>query len=608
MKGRMKGNAVYRSLRILTKKELAKLMSISAIQISFGFLDLVGVALIGVLGALSVSGVQSKNPTGRVFEVLSFFQIEKLTFQNQVAILGFLAVGVLILKTFLSIIFTRRILHFLSQRSSAITSRLLYKFFNQKLTEIQTLSSQENLYSMTVGVQSVTVGLIGSSVVLISDFSMLLILLIGLFVVDVYLALSTVALFSTIALLLYIFMQKKANFLGTKSSELTIESNAGILELIESFREISIRNRTEFYTRKISKVRQDLAYVNAEMMFMPNVSKYVIETALVVGAIVIGGVQFATQDATNAIAALSVFFAAGSRIAPGVLRIQQGLIQIKSSVGIAEPTLVLIEKLAPLSPLTAVSDNPNIDHLGFSGDLKIIGASLTYPNREFEALCEIDLVVKEGTTLAVVGPSGAGKTSLVDLMLGLISPSKGEIQISGLKPTQAITKWPGAIAYVPQNIAILNSSVRENISLGYPAGYVSEDQIVEALRFAHLEELLENLEDGLDSRVGDKGLKISGGQRQRLGIARAVFTNPRFLVLDEATSALDAQTEAAIADSINHMKGKVTLIIVAHRLSTVQNADLVIYMDKGKIVARGSFTEVRNLVPNFDSQAKLMGL
>jgi ABC-type multidrug transport system fused ATPase/permease subunit len=604
----MKGNAVYRSLRILTKKELAKLMSISAIQISFGFLDLVGVALIGVLGALSVSGVQSKNPTGRVFEVLSFFQIEKLTFQNQVAILGFLAVGVLILKTFLSIIFTRRILHFLSQRSSAITSRLLYKFFNQKLTEIQTLSSQENLYSMTVGVQSVTVGLIGSSVVLISDFSMLLILLIGLFVVDVYLALSTVALFSTIALLLYIFMQKKANFLGTKSSELTIESNAGILELIESFREISIRNRTEFYTRKISKVRQDLAYVNAEMMFMPNVSKYVIETALVVGAIVIGGVQFATQDATNAIAALSVFFAAGSRIAPGVLRIQQGLIQIKSSVGIAEPTLVLIEKLAPLSPLTAVSDNPNIDHLGFSGDLKIIGASLTYPNREFEALCEIDLVVKEGTTLAVVGPSGAGKTSLVDLMLGLISPSKGEIQISGLKPTQAITKWPGAIAYVPQNIAILNSSVRENISLGYPAGYVSEDQIVEALRFAHLEELLENLEDGLDSRVGDKGLKISGGQRQRLGIARAVFTNPRFLVLDEATSALDAQTEAAIADSINHMKGKVTLIIVAHRLSTVQNADLVIYMDKGKIVARGSFTEVRNLVPNFDSQAKLMGL
>ena len=311
-------SVIIRSLRIFTKRERRKLFFITGIQVSLSFLDLIGVALIGVLGALSVNGVQSKQPGTRVFAVLRFLHIEGFQFQTQAAILGMTAALVLVLKTFLSIIFTRRSLHFLSQRSALITGILLSKFLNQNLVEVQEKPAQENLYSMTVGVQAITVGLIGSFISMLSDFSMLLLLFIGLAKVDLLIAFSTIGLFVVIGLSLYFFMQKKATTLGQDSSELTIKSNQQILEALESFREIFTRNRLDYYTRRITAIRKDLANVNAEMSFMPNVSKYVIETSLVIGALLIGGLQFSTQDATHAVASLSVFLAAGSRIAPGV--------------------------------------------------------------------------------------------------------------------------------------------------------------------------------------------------------------------------------------------------------------------------------------------------
>jgi ABC-type multidrug transport system fused ATPase/permease subunit len=599
---------VLRSLRVFSRKERTKLLIITGIQISLSFLDLLGVALIGVLGALSVNGVQSKQPGDRVFRVLEFLQIEDFQFQTQAAILGIAAASVLVLKTCLSIIFTKKSLHFLSQRSASITGILFSRFLNQNLIEVQKKSAQENLYSMTVGVQSITVGLIGSLISMVADFSMLLLLIIGLAQVDLLIAFSTVGLFATIGLVLYFLMQKKATSLGQDSSDLTIESNQQILEALDSFREIFTRNRLEYYTRRVTATRKNLASVNADMTFMPNVSKYVIETSIVIGALVIGGLQFSTQDATNAVASLSVFLAAGSRIAPGVLRIQQGLIQVRSSLGIATPTLLLIESLKPISPLPLTLDQLDTSHKGFDGSLVIQDVSLTYPGNQTPALSNITIEVLNGSTIALVGPSGAGKTTLADVILGLIDPSEGSVTLSGLKPKAAIAKWPGAIAYVPQNVTIMNDSILENLLVGYSESSISSEDIQSALEIAQLHEFVKESDAGINSKVGDKGLKISGGQRQRIGIARALVTKPKMLVLDEATSALDGQTEAAIAEAIGMMKGKTTLIIVAHRLSTVKSADKIIYLDRGRLVASGTFEELRSQVPDFDLQANLMGL
>ena len=341
---------------------------------------------------------------------------------------------------------------------------------------------------------------------------------------------------------------------------------------------------------------------------MPNVSKYVIESTMVLGALLISAAQFSTQDAPRAVATLAVFMAAGSRIAPAVLRFQQGALQIRSSLGTASPTLDLIEEMQFIQILDSSVDELDLEHHGFNPNLEIKDVSFTYPGKQNKAIEAVTISAKAGTSLALVGSSGAGKTTLVDILLGVLNPSSGTTLISGLPPIEAVSKWPGAIAYVPQDIFISNGTIRENVSLGYPSHEATDDLVLEALQVAQLDSFVASLPLGLDTPVGDRGARLSGGQRQRLGIARAMFTKPQLLVLDEATSALDGVTEASISESINVLKGRITLVLIAHRLSTVLNADKLAYLSEGKVISVGTFDEVRTLVPDFDVQAKLMGL
>jgi ABC-type multidrug transport system fused ATPase/permease subunit len=197
---------------------------------------------------------------------------------------------------------------------------------------------------------------------------------------------------------------------------------------------------------------------------------------------------------------------------------------------------------------------------------------------------------------------------MIDVLLGVLNPDEGTVLISGLPPMQAVTKWPGAISYVPQDVSIAAGSIRQNVALGYPLEVATDDLVLKALKVAHLDEFVADLPEGLDTQVGERGAQLSGGQRQRLGIARAMFTCPHLLVLDEATSSLDGETESNISEAINTLKGSTTVVMIAHRLSTVRNADMVVYLSDGQILAKGTFQQVRESVPDFDRQARLMGL
>jgi ABC-type multidrug transport system fused ATPase/permease subunit len=599
---------IARSTRVLSRKDQRKIAAVILIQISLGALDLIGVAIIGLLGALSVSGVKSSQPGNRINQILELMHIQDFSFQTQVALLGSIATLVLVTRTLFSIFFIRKTLHFLSRQSAAISTNLISRMLSQNLLEVQKKSSMESVFAVTQGVTAITNGVIGSAVALISDGSMLLVLTIGLVLVDPILALSTMIIFGAIGFALYKLMHQKARNLGRETTEYNVQSNEKILEVLNSYRESVVRNRRSFYAREIGAIRFKLARTEAEAGFLPYISKYVIETTLVLGALLISAVQFSLQDAVQAVATLAIFLAAGTRIAPAILRIQQGALQIKGALGSASPTLELIEQLDEIAPTPEVDDNLDLEHPGFDPIISVKNLTFRYPGSQANSIHNLTFEVSPGEILAIVGPSGAGKTTLVDLLLGVLPMEQGEILISHKDPLEAVMTWPGAISYVPQDVTIINGTIRENVALGFGREYATDELVSNCLRIAQLETLISQSEFGLDTPVGDHGTKLSGGQRQRLGIARAMFTNPSLLVLDEATSSLDGQTEADLSEAVNKLKGEVTVILIAHRLSTVRSADQVIYLDKGEMLAKGTFDSVRTAVPGFDSQAKLMGL
>ena len=609
LRTRYRDTTIGRAARLLTPSDRRKVSVVVVIQIILGGLDLLGVALIGVVGALAVSGVQSQKPGNRVSAVLDFIGLDGFDFQTQTALLGLTAGLILVGRTVLSVFFTRKALFFLGRRGAAISANLTSRVLAQSLLAVQQRTSQETLYALTSGVGSITLGLLGSVVTMASDVSLLVVLAIGLVVVDPTVAISSFLFFMLIAVILHRVMSGRAMRLGTRNSELSIQSNEKIVEVLSSYRESLVRNRRSYYAQQIGKIRFDLANVNAELAFMPNVSKYILETTVVLGALLLSAAQFLLQDAGHAVGTLAIFLAAGTRIAPAILRVQQGLLSIRSSAGSALPTLDLAESLANIKASEVKeSETLETEHEGFSGSIDIRDATFTYPGKSEPAISNVSLRVNPGSFVAFVGPSGAGKTTIVDILLGILPPQSGSVQISDVDPMSAITKWPGAIAYVPQDVAIASGSFRENIALGFPIELASDEAVLTPLQVAHLDDFVLSTPHGLDTEVGERGAKVSGGQRQRLGIARALFTKPKLLVLDEATSALDAETESNVALAISSLRGNTTVVMIAHRLATVRNADLVVYLDQGQALAQGTFDEVRAAVPDFDRQAQLLGL
>ena len=585
----LKTHTLVKAINVLPRADRSKIIAVTALQVFMGVLDLLGVLAIGILGALSVSGLQSSDPGDRISAVMRLLQLESSTFQTQATILAVSSMLLLVGRTILSVFFTRRILFFLSRRGAQISAELISRLLSQPLLFVQSRTTQEKVFAVTTGVERIVLQVIATSVVWVADFSLLVVMMLGLVIVDPITAFATLFVFTIVGFYLHRFMHIRAESMGVANSNMNIKSNEKIVEVFASYRESVVRNRRDYYAREISSLRYLLANTSAEIGFLPYVSKYVIETTVVVGAVLIGSSQFVYQDSSQAIGTLAIFLAAGSRIAPAVLRLQQGAITIQNGLGVATPTLNLIEDLGN-EPLTVnMNDAVDILHDGFISEIVIEDVSLTYPSRQTKAIANISLTIPAGTSIALVGPSGS-------------------VFISGLEPHLAVSKWPGAVSYVPQDVAITSGTIRENVALGYPAQEATDDLVYGALKIAHLEGFIRDLPEGIDTLVGERGANMSGGQRQRLGIARAMFTRPHLLVLDEATSSLDGDTEANISEAIHSLRGSTTVVIIAHRLSTVRNVDKVVYLSAGKVLAVGTFDEVRKTVPDFDQQARVMGL
>lgn len=598
-----------RAWGLLSSRDKAKVAAVTAGQVLLSFLDLLGVALIGMIGALTIRGVSSQAPGDRVSRVLDFMSLSDSTLQRQVSILGLLACVVLIARTMISITVTKKMFRFLSIRSANLTTELLSKLLNQSISRINLRTNQETLYGLTNGVSIIYLGIIGTSVLILSDVALLAVVLTGILLVDPGTAIISILFFGLVGIFMYLFSHTKVSSLSKLNYEHTIRSNELILQSINTYRELLVQNRRADIVKKVQRSRSTYTRTSAELAFLPYVSKYVIETSVIFIALLLGAYQFTVSDSSRAVATLSIFLAAGTRLAPAILRVQQSFLQVKGNLEVCRVTLDLAKELQQTTSLNLEeSSGFTKNHEGFRANIDLENLTFAFNKTSDSFIEELNLRIPTNRLTVIVGKSGSGKTTLVDLILGVLETKSGKVSISGVPPLEAFQKWPGAIAYVPQEVSIVDGTIRENICLGFDVNDVLDADVEWAVNIANLGNFVEQTRSGLETKIGTDGLKLSGGQRQKLGIARAVLSRPKLLILDEATSSLDGQAEYEVTEAINSIKFSTSVLMIAHRLSTVREADKVIYLDAGKIVAEGTFEEVRNRVPDFDHQARLLGL
>lgn len=604
--------SIFRSisdcLGILSKSDRKKYIQVVVIQMLLGILDLMGVAVIGVIGLVTVKGVQSQEASGGALRFLNFVGLSDNTFQSQVAILGIVAALALILKTLLSLFFNWKIMKFLSSRSASIADDLLSRFVGAGQINSNDKSIAEVRHILGPGVFSIATGVLGTASTLVTDVFSVIMISTAIIIIDPLVGSFSILLFSLVGLFLYFGLRRRVETFGKELSNQSIIVDKLLQELFFGYRQIYTGNRIEHYSNSINQSRSRIARLYAINSFIPGLGRYVIEIAIIFGGLATAASLFVFSDSARAFAGLGIFIASGARIAPALLRLQQGTLSIKSNLSVSYLTINLINQIRHDPRVQTFQTTTDFEHKEFTPKLEISNLMFMHKNTsDFELHVE-ELRIESGSFIAIVGPSGSGKTTFIDLLLGLYKPESGTVLLSGLSPNLAIARWPGATSYVPQDVYIKEGSIKENVAMGYSKNEISDHYVVEALRTAQLIDYVKTLPLGIETIISERGSNLSGGQRQRLGIARALYTQPKLLILDEATSSLDGIVEEDITFAISQTLSALTRIVIAHRLSTVRHADSVIYISGGKILSFGSFNKVRSEVPDFDKSAGLLGL
>ena len=604
-----------KALHLLPNKDRKVIFIVVIAQSFLSFLDLIGVALLGLVVGLLTAVVTGTMPNA-ISQILSFLNVNTHNASILVATIAPIAAILLIVKSITSFFITRKIFIFLAARQAVISGNLTEKLLSKPLLFVQEISSQQTSYALTKGANAATVGVLGNAVVIFSEFFLITLLLIGLSFIDPLLTVFTLIFFGSIAFGLHRLMSKRAGRLGTESFVADVASIESVQEAILTYRELTVTNRRKLYATKFQQLRTKASRIQADLEVMNQVSKYVFEIMIVVGGGLLALSQILTRDASSAIAVVTIFLLAASRMSPSLLRLQAGLLLYKSASGTAVPTFLLSEKLNFNSSLAVPLNYSSLDysrfqdsnHIGFIPEVKFHEVSMSYPESEEFAVNNVTFKVEPGSSFALVGSSGSGKSTIADLILGVLIPDKGFVEINGLPPEEIIKKWPGAINYVPQEIHLVNGTILENIGLGLPAEEIDKERALETLRRSKLFNFVAGLPEGLETLVGEHGSKLSGGQKQRLGLARALYSRPKLIILDEATSALDSITEREITEIFSELLGEVTLITIAHRLATIRDYQKIIFLEKGCIKGVGTFDELKKSIPQFRQQAANLGL
>lgn len=591
-------------------KKLKRLFIILLLaRVLTNFFDLLGTALMAILVGYVVS-ILSGNPNLSSVEFLvNLLQIQNSSIRIQVMILGIFTLLIFILRPLIVMPISKFLSYKIHEEGAFFTNSLFKKFTFLPLSHIRSWSTPEINYVHTNGIQTI-IRLLWTSVALISDALLVIMFFFALFISNPII---------TLGLLFYVFllfgllgwlngtrMRDSGEILGKTSSDAIKNIN----ETVSMYRELYVSNRLNYQILNFQNNRLLQGKSIALVDWLGQVPRFVIDTALVLGVVVVAVGQAGAESIATAASSTTLFLTSALRILPTIAPIQGSINGIKNMQGLTSRVHIFSRYVEEKyeKRINYFASLTSTNSLNNKFEVRVQSLSFKYPSQTNYALENITFKFNSGTTLAIIGSSGSGKTTLADCILGLLEPISGKIEIGENSPEKFIEKYPGALAYVSQDVSLFDGSILENIAFSLPDELVDLQKVECVLKKAHIYDFVQSLPQGVNTIVGERGTRLSGGQRQRIGIARALYGDPKVLVLDEATSSLDAETEFSITSMLKELHGQVTIISIAHRLSTVMHSDLVLFLRDGQLAGSGKFDELVKLHPDLARQAELLGL
>jgi len=583
-------NVVRSALANLSPRHRKQYFLATLITCLLAILDLIGIASIAGIAALGSAAVQGRDYPPYIQSLIDFLGLGGLAVTQLAAMLGLLSALFMSAKSIFSLKLNRKILLFLANRENEFVGDLVTRLFKLPYLKITQRSSAEYINIITHSANSLITGTLGYLSFIFVDTSVLIVMTFALFLADPITCLFTLVYFGSLTLISSLLTRRRSKELSRMTVKNNIEVFGTITDAINGYKDAKTADKLDGFVDNIRRNRSQMPKIVVEQMQLTLIPKYFMEIGLILGVIAVSALQFLRDDSSNSVTVLAVFFVASSRITPSLLRIQNSFLLLVQAKTASDPVLETQQMVKLYKPrirklLTGEKQTLN------GSDIVIRELGLTYPDKKQPALNGVSINVPEGSSLGIVGRSGSGKTSLVDLILGLIEPTQGFITVGGVPPSQLDSGFEGLFAYVPQTTYIKSASIKENVAFGIPLENIDETRVWEAIERANLKDFVNSLDDGLNHQLGERGIFISGGQRQRINIARALYFQPKILVLDEATSALDIETEVEINRVINNLKG-VTRIVIAHRLTAVQKLDQIAVLEEGNLVELDSYANL----------------
>lgn len=599
---------VWISVQLLERRQQIILGLLVLARSLIQLLDVVGLAAVGLLGAMLASGL-----TGRPTASFIGLDVSVESSGNYLWVAGSVA-AFFLTKTILATVLLRLTTAYLARIEAKFSAKVAQYVFSGDLARLRRYSRGEINWVVDGSSNVAFSNLLYFGASLVTEIT----LFISVFVVLVYVDLSTAIIITIYFLILFLVFQVAINGrlreIGKRISENNVLIADVILDMVEGFKELMVLEKRGLFLERFYFHRRQKALDFGSQRFLNGIPRFFIESALMVGVMGLIAWQFARGNLSEGIVVAGVFVTGGLRMMGALLPLQAALAGIRMLGPQAAQAQEILTEVArePIAETALRTSNlSDTDKTADSSqttplDVVVEDLSFAFPDEKKQTLSHVSFRAREGSFCAIIGPSGAGKTTLVDIILGLQEPTAGRVLLGGINPTVLRKSLPGSIAYVPQSPGIVSGSLASNIALGVPAELVDEKRMRECLAKAQLLDFVDSLPNGVNSSLGKHTEGLSGGQIQRLGIARALYSEPSVLILDEATSALDAATEWEISKTIENLDSDLTVIVVAHRLSTIQNADLVVVLDAGQVVATGSFESVRQSVPFVENYVNLM--